>query len=53
MNETDEFKINIIMDCLNLNSPLLAAGIGILAFRPRSDNAALYKIVPRFYLDKL
>ncbi len=29
--------------------PCGAAGIGILAFRPRSDNVALYKIAPRFY----
>jgi hypothetical protein len=28
----------------------LAAWIGILAFRPKSDSVALYKIVTRFYL---
>jgi hypothetical protein len=34
---------------LNLNSLLLAAGIGILAFRQRSGIAAFHKIVTRFY----
>jgi len=36
--------------CLNLNSPQLAAGIGILAFRQLSGIAAFHKIVTRFYL---
>jgi hypothetical protein len=35
---------------LNLNSPLLAAGIGSLAFRQLSGIAAFHKIVTRFYL---
>ena len=34
---------------LNLNSPQLAAGIGILAFRQLSGIAAFHKIVIRFH----
>ena len=37
------------MALLNLNSPQLAAGIGILAFRQLSGIAAFHKIVTRFY----
>ena len=36
-----------------MNSPQLAAGIGILAFRQLSGIAAFHKIVTRFYFQKL
>ena len=39
------------MALLNLNSPQLAAGIGILAFRQLSGIAAFHKIVTRFYFE--
>ena len=51
-NPYSKFKNNgTISVFLNLNFPLLAAGIGMLAFCTGSDNISLYKIVSRFYFE--